>query len=283
MKKIAIISDTDCSLPIDLVVKYGIRQVPINLIIDGETYETGVDINDHLLFEKIGKFKEYPTTSAPSPLAFDKAYKAAILEGYQTIICICVSSKVSGTYDSAVLASRMFQHDIAVIDSQNLSMGQGFMVLAAAECVFNGGSKEEVLEHITNVENRVHTFAILPCLKYIALSGRLKKYSAGIADLLDIKPILTVQDGKLEVVSQQRTTNKAIIKTIELVHNICDGKSIEQVAIIHSDNLEKAQYLFEKASSLPLPKEPYILSEFTPGLSVHTGPGAIGITVLTNK
>lgn len=283
MKNIAIITDTDCSLPIDLVVKFGIQQVPINLIIDGTTYETGVDIDDHLLFEKIDQFKEYPTTSAPSPLAFEKAYKTAILKGYKTIICICVSSKVSGTYDSAVLASRLFQHDITVIDSQNLSMGQGFMVLAAAECVSTGGSKENVLEKITSVKSRVHTFAILPCLKYIALSGRLKKYSAGIADLLDIKPILTVQDGKLEVVSKQRATNKAIAKTIELVNNICEGKSIEQVAIIHSNNLEKAQFLFEKASSLTLPKEPYVLSEFTPGLSVHTGPGAIGITVLTNE
>ena len=282
MKKIAIISDTDCSLPFDLVVKYGIRLIPIILNIDGETYETGVDIDDRLLFEKIDEFKEYPTTSAPSPLVYDKVFKRAILEGFQTIICICVSSKVSGTYNSAVLASRMFDHDIIVIDSQNLSMSQGFMVLAAAECVFTGGTKEEVLELITNVNKRVHTFAILPCLKYIALSGRLKKYPAGIADLLEIKPILTIQDGKLEVVSRQRTTNKAIIKTLELVHDICDGKTIEHVAIIHSNNPEKAQYLFEKAISLTLPMKPYILAEFTPGLSIHTGPGAIGITVLTN-
>ncbi len=148
MKNIAIITDTDSSLPVDLTVQYGIRQVPINVIIDGKTYETGVDIDDHLLFEKLEKFKKYPTTSAPSPAAFAKASKAAIHEGAQSIICICVSSKVSSSYDSAVLASQMFQHDIVLIDSQNLSMGQGFMVLTAAVNVLNGASREEVLKHL---------------------------------------------------------------------------------------------------------------------------------------
>ena len=185
MKNIAIITDTDSSLPIDLTVQYGIRQVPINLIIDGETYETGVDLDDRLLFEKLEQVKKYPTTSAPSPEAFARVFKAAILEGVQTIICICVSSKVSATFNSAFLASQMFQHDIVVIDSQNLSMGQGFMALTAAEAVLNGASRDEVLINITNVRKRIHTLAVLPSLKYIALSGRLDKYSANIADILD--------------------------------------------------------------------------------------------------
>ena len=131
MKNIAIIMDTNSSLPVDLHVKYGIRQVPINVIIDSETYQTGVGFDDHLLFEILKRVNKYPTTSAPSPEAFASAFRAAIHEGAQTIIFICVSSKVSATFNSAFLASQMFQHDIVVMDSQNLSMGQGFMVLIA--------------------------------------------------------------------------------------------------------------------------------------------------------
>ena len=282
MKNIAFITDTDSSLPIDLTVQYGIRQVPINLHIDGETYETGVDLDDHLLFEKLEQVKKYPTTSAPSPEAFAKAFRAAILEGAQSIICICVSGKVSSSYDSAVLASQMFKHDIVVVDSQNLSMGQGFMVLTAAESVLNGATKEEVLQHLANVGKRIHTFALLPSLKYIALSGRLNKFSANLADTLDIKPILTVQDGKLEIVSRQRTSKKAIDKMLELVNLSCDGKTIKRVAIIHANNPEGAHNLQEKVNSIAPDVNPYIIAEFTPGLSIHTGPGTIGITTLTN-
>ena len=282
MKNIAIITDTDSSLPIDLTARYEIRQVPINLHIDGETYETGVDIDDHLLFEKLEKFNKYPTTSAPSPEAFAKAFRASISEGAQSIICICVSCKVSASFDSAVLASQMFKHDIVVVDSQNLSMGQGFMVLTAAESVLNGATKEEVLQHLANVGKRIHTFALLPSLKYIALSGRLNKFSANLADTLDIKPILTVQDGKLEIVSRQRTSKKAIDKMLELVNLSCDGKTIKRAAIIHANNPEGAHNLQEKVNSIAPDVNQYIIAEFTPGLSIHTGPGTIGLSILTD-
>jgi DegV family protein with EDD domain len=263
-------------------MQYGIRQVPINLHIDGETYETGVDIDDDFLFEKLEKVKKYPTTSAPSPEAFAKAFRASISEGAQSIICICVSCKVSASFDSAVLASQMFKHDIVVVDSQNLSMGQGFMVLTAAESVLNGATKEEVLQHLANVGKRIHTFALLPSLKYIALSGRLNKFSANLADTLDIKPILTVQDGKLEIVSRQRTSKKAIDKMLELVNLSCDGKTIKRVAIIHANNPEGAHNLQEKVNSIAPDVNPYIIAEFTPGLSIHTGPGTIGLSILTD-
>jgi DegV family protein with EDD domain len=282
MKNIAIITDTDSSLPVDLALQCGIRQVPIGLIIDGETFEIGTNIDDHLLFKKLEKVKKYPTTSAPPPAAFAKVFEAAIHEGAQTIICICVSSKVSTTFNSAVLASKMFQHDIVVVDSQNLSMGQGFMVLTAAESVLNGATREEVLEHLANVGKRIHTFAVLPSLKYIALSGRLNKHSANIADILDIKPILTVQDGKLEVVSRQRTSKKAIDKMLKLAHHACGGKTIERVAIIHGDCPEKAINLQDSVYSIAPGVNSCIFAEFTPGLSIHTGPETIGITILTN-
>ncbi|MEN4012484.1 MAG: DegV family protein [Bellilinea sp.] len=283
MKNIAIITDTDSSLPVDLTAKYGIRQVPINVIIEGEIFQTGVDIDDHLLFEMLKQVRKYPTTSAPSPEAFAKAFRAAILEGIQSIICICVSGKVSSSYDAAVLASQMFQHDIVVIDSQNLSMGQGFMALTAAEAVLNGATRDEVLENLAPVRNRIHTFAILPSLKYIALSGRLNKHTANMADILDIKPILTVQEGKLEVISRQRTVSKAIDKMFELMINACNGKAIERGAIIHADCPEKAQNL-QKKINISFPElKPFLLTEFTPGLSLHTGPGTIGITILTRE
>ncbi len=114
------------------------------------------------------------------------------------------------------------------------------------------------------------------------LSGRLNKLSANIADTLDIKPILTVQEGKLEVVSRQRTSKKAIDEMLKLVYLACDGKTIERGAIIHANNPEGAHNLQERVYSIAANVNPFILAEFTPGLSIHTGPRTIGITILTN-
>ncbi len=283
MNKIAIITDRDSSLPDDLALHHAIYQVPINLHIDGKTYESGVDLNDKLLFAKLENYnKKYPTTSAPPPSAFIKAFESAIQAGAETIICICVSGKVSSSHNSAVLATEMFKNDITVYDSQNLSMGQGFMVLAAAEAVQNGASKEEVLQLLDATGKRLFTFAVLPTLKYIALSGRLNKFAAGLADTLNIKPILTVQDGELVVMSRQRTMNRAVEKIIEMLSLCCAEKGIERGAIIHVNDVEGARWLHEKVRETTLHKNPFIFSEFTPGLSLHTGPGTLGITIMTN-
>ncbi len=283
MTKIAIVTDTDSSLPEALAAKYGIRQVPICLNLDSKTYETGVNLDDRLLFQYMATVKQYPTTSAPSPAAFAKAFEAAIHEGAETILCICVSSVVSTTYNSAVMASKMFEHDIVVIDSQYLSIGQGFMALTAAESILNGATRDEVLSKLETMGKRIHTFAVLPSLKFIALSGRLNKYSANIADILDIKPILTVQDGKLDVISRQRTMKKAIEKMIEFLQDATGGKPVERGAIIHANCPEDGQKLLEKLAFFQPELEPFFLAEFTPGLSIHTGPGTVGVAILTKE
>jgi len=133
MNPIAIITDSDASLPPALASQYGIRQVPITIHFGSESYTTGVDIDDALVFEKIDRLNKLPTTSAPSPGAFALAYEEAFSAGAQSVICICVSSKVSATYAAALTARGQFPaRDISVIDSLTLSMGQGFMALAAA-------------------------------------------------------------------------------------------------------------------------------------------------------
>jgi len=283
MKKIAIITDTDSSLPVEIAGRHGIRQVPITIHFDGSTYTTGVDIDDRLLFEIIDRQKKLPTTSAPSPSAFASAYEAAFKDNVDAIVCICVSSKVSATYSSAVTACEMFPgRDITVIDSLNLSMGQGFMVLAAAEAASQGASKEEVIDQAQKTGQRTHLFAVLATVKYLAMSGRVGKLAAGMADTLNIKPILTVREGTLDLLERIRTRKKALERVLELSHASVDGKTIQRVAFMHANNLEGAQELQDQLCKL-LPCPPSaIMTDFTPGLSVHAGSGVVGVTLLTN-
>jgi DegV family protein with EDD domain len=282
MRKIAIITDTDSSLPQDVADQFGIRQVPITIHFDDATYTTGMDIDERQLFEKIDRLNKLPTTSAPAPGAFIEAYEHAFSQGADAVICICVSSKVSATYASAVTASQGFtKQDITVVDSLNLSMGQGFMVLAAAEAARSGASKEEVLARVADTGSRVHTYAVLATLKYLALSGRVGKLVAGMADTLNIKPILSMKDGKLDLLERIRTRKKADERVISLTRSAVDGRPVAKAAVIHVNHPQGAEELrAQLCAVIPCPGT-IITADITPGLAVHTGAGMVGVVVLT--
>ncbi len=284
MKKIAVITDTDSSLPPALAEQYGIRQVPITIHFNEESYTTGVDIDDRLLFEKVDRLNQLPTTSAPSPGAFSAAYESAFQDGADSIVCICVSSEVSATYAAARAACENFhERAITVIDSRALSMGQGFMALAAAEAARAGAPVEQVVARARDVGSRLRLYAVLSTLKYLALSGRVGKVAAGVANTLNIKPLLTVNDGKLEMLEKIRTRRKAVERMLELTRQSVNGSGIERAAIIHVNNPEGALELREQLrAALPCPAE-MLIAEFTPGLSVHAGSGVVGLVVLTGQ
>jgi len=284
MKKIFIITDTDSSLPPQIAKELNIYQVPITIHFENENYTTGLDIDDARVFELIDQYKKLPTTSAPPPSAFAKAYQTAFEQGADAVVCICVSSKVSSTYNSAHTACEMFpEKEIHVIDSLNVSMGQGFMVLAAAEAAASGADSEEVLAVVENQRERLHTYAALPTLKYLAMSGRVGKMVAGMADTLNIKPILTIKDGKLELLERVRTTKKAYNRAVELARLAIDGKSIERAAVIHVNNLQGAETFRDMLrETLPTPEQ-ILIVEFTPGLSIHAGAGLVGAVLLSDE
>jgi DegV family protein with EDD domain len=284
MPKIAIITDSDSSLPPKLAQEYSIFQVPITIHFGEESYTTGLDIDDELLFKLIDQYQKLPTTSAPPPDRFVKAYQVAFDQGADSVICICVSSKISATYSAAVNAREMLpDKDITVIDSLNLCMAQGFMALAAAEAVAKGASKEEIISLVNELGKNLTVYAALPTLKYLAMGGRVGKLAAGLANTLNIKPILTSRDGKLELLEKIRTQKKAEMRLIELFLNAAQGKKIEKLAMVHVNNRAGAEKLFHQIQSqIQLPDD-FLYAEFTPGLSVHAGSGVVGYALVTSE
>ena len=284
MSKIAIITDTDASLPASLAAQYEIHQVPILINFDDSSYSTGVDIDDRKLFEHIDKLGKLPTTAAPAPGVFASAYQAAFEASAESVVCICVSSKVSATYGSAVTACNDFPaQQVTVVDSLSLSMGQGFMVLAAAEAAAAGANHDEVAARARSVGERLHVFGSLSTLKYLAMSGRVGKVAAAMGNMFNIRPILSVQDGKLELLERVRTRKQSVARLVELIQEAEDGKQLEQIAFIHVNNLEDVTYFeTQLRASLSLSKDTLTV-EFTPGLSVHTGSGMIGVAFVTGE
>jgi DegV family protein with EDD domain len=281
MSSIAIITDTDSSLPADVAARYGIRQVPIAVLFGQETFKTGVDIDDAQVFARVDREGKLPTTSAPAPGDFVEAYQAAFDAGASAVICFCVSGEVSGTYNAALNARDMLpDRDITVVDSRSLSMGQGFVVLAAAEAAQEGVSKDEIVARALAVGERTYLYAALSTLKYLAMSGRVGHLAAGMATLLNVKPILTLRDGKLDLLERVRTRKKAWARTIDLTVEALAGRPVERMAIIHVSVPEEARQFEEQLrASVQCPEE-VLMCGLTPGLSVHSGAGLVGVVVV---
>ena len=279
MPKTAIITDTDASLPLELARKYNITQVPIMVNFgNDESLRAVYDINDAETFAKINTNNKLPSTSAPSPGQFLEAYKTAFSQDYDSVICITVSSEISATFSAAKNAADLLpEKDITVIDSQSLSMGQGFMAIKLAELLEQGQGQEKAIAAAQAQKERTHLFAALSTLKYLAMSGRVGHLAAGLATLLDVKPILSIRNGRLEMLEKVRTQKKARERTIGLTVEKAAGSTIEKMAIIHVNALSDAQRLEGLLRDfLPCPDE-IIYTELTPGLSVHAGAGLVGV------
>jgi DegV family protein with EDD domain len=282
MSKIAFITDTNSSLPIEVAAKYDIVQIPIHIQFGEETYITGVNIDDRKLFDLIDERKILPTTAAPAPSAFEKAFQTAFDNGAEEIICVCCSSQVSATFNAAQIAANEFPgKGISVVDSLQLTLAEGFQVLGAAEAVHNGATREEALAIIDDIRSKTHVFAALPTLKYLAMGGRMGKLAASLGNTMEIKPILTMNEGKLELLEKIRTLRKAKQRLVELAKESAQDKKIKQVGLLHVNNPEGVLSLYEGLKEVLSFESDPLIGDFTPGLSVHSGAGFIGFVLIT--
>jgi len=286
MSKVSIITDTDSSLPDELASKYNILQVPISIHLGDELSGTDHDITNVQLFEKIDELGKLPTTAAPNPGIFAEYFKRVFNQQKpDTLVYFAISGEMSATIKSAQIAADDLKskYDIRIVDSNTLSMAQGYMVLAAAEAAAKGASPEEAIKAAEEERGKTILYGGLATLKYLSMSGRVSHVTAGMAGMLNIKPILSVQNGKLEMLEKVRTRKKSWARIIELVKNDVAGNAIEKACVIHV-KAESAAGQFEEMlrNELNCPKD-VPLVDINPGLAVHTGAGLVGTCMVIGR
>ena len=273
---VKIVTDSGSDLPADMVKALGITVVPLYIYFGQTAYKDGIDIGPDELYKRLIEGPIHPTTTQPIPADFVKVYQELSKE-YDEIVSIHLSTKVSGTVNSALQGKEMAQTKakIEVIDSLALSTGLGMVVLAAARIAHAGGSLNQVVDEAKEVLKKVKLFGLLETLKYLLAGGRITKAKAMVGSLLNIKPILTMREGELVQFGTARSYSKGIDKLYELVSGFPD---IKEVAIVQSTIPDEAAAL-EKRISTIIPKEKIIMSRLGAGLGVHGGPGTLVVII----
>jgi DegV family protein with EDD domain len=274
--RIAIVTDSCAYIPPDLVERYGIHVVPVYLIMGEQSWRDGVDIDPPAFYELLRTSRDFPKTSQPNVADFRDLYRelAGHVDG---IVSIHVSRKLSGTVDSATsAAAELPDLPIEIIDSQGVSMAQGYPVLAAARVAADGGDLAAAGAAARSFIGRTHIYFVLGTLEYLHRGGRIGNVSRLVGSVLDLKPVLEFRDGLIEAAARVRTRGKALDKVYELVaERVSPGDRVHMSIINVAAPEEAAEFGGELIARFQ-PVE-VLEVECSPAIGAHAGPGTVGV------
>jgi DegV family protein with EDD domain len=283
MSKVVVVTDSTATIPTDLLMRYSIFTIPLQVVWGEETFRDGVDIQPSEFYERLKTAKVMPTTSQPSPQAFVDVYNRLIDEGHD-IISIHISAKLSGTVDSALQAKAMLKaENIEIIDSETTSMAMGYQVIEVAKAARKGASLQKCKELAESLVKSSGVFFVVETLEFLHRGGRIGGASAFLGTMLDLKPVLKLQDGAIEAVERVRNMNKAIDRMLLLLEKDLNECEMPQLATLHSNNPELAEQLLKRACQrFGADESCTYVTDISPVLGTHTGPGCVGIAYLKN-
>jgi DegV family protein with EDD domain len=277
----AIVTDSNVSLPVSLLEGLPISVVPLEIHHEAQVYKDGIDITPSEFYDLQRVAKILPTTSAPQPGAFAEAFSRAAKTADE-IICLTLSSQLSATYSAAITAREAVVGSLAnvrieVIDSLCAGTAQGLVALAAARMANQGATTDALLLNIAHWRSTVRLYGYLQSLYYVWRGGRVPRALMWMGKLLDVKPVLQLSEGKIGMVARPRTERRAMDRVVALA-TLAAANERTQIAVMHAAAPEQAGVLAQRLRSELAPDELFI-TEFTPVIGAHTGPGLVGCAV----
>lgn len=284
MGNVKIITDSTADIPKSLAKELDITVIPINVHLDGESYQDGINITPDEFYLKMSRTDQLPTTSQPSPLDIVSAFKRAVFDGAKEIISFHISSRMSGTYQSALLAKSMVEEEypdvkIEVVDTKTVTYCLGVIVVLVARAAKEGKPFSELLSMAMKIRQEQRLLALVDTLEYLQKGGRIGKAAAFVGTLLNIKPIITVNDdGEVEAVDKARGNKKAVQKVFDGLKKKASGRPVA-LAVIHAAKREQAEQWMARAQELFDIREQHVV-DIGPAVGTHAGPGTIGCIIV---
>jgi DegV family protein with EDD domain len=278
LSKIALVTDSSCDLNEEIIKRHNIKVVPLRIIYKDKEYIDRVNITPQQVYDNLTV--EVPTTSMPSMGDIENVFNAIEAEGYTHVIAITISSGLSGTYNTVKLVSENHPNLITcVFDSKSLSAGLGALVDKCGHLISEGKSFEEIINTLPSIKERISVYYVLETLEYLKKGGRIGKVAGTIGELLNLKPIISVdEEGKYFTYAKVRGRRQSINKLIDIGDEVLKTTKAT-LFVLHGDALEEGQKLYQlfetknNVSSLHF-------GDISPALGVHTGPGLLALIVV---
>ena len=274
---VRVVTDSVSDIPGDLVEELNITVVPAYVRFGNDVYKDGVELSTDEFFDRLVNGPDFPATSQPAIGDFSETY-SGVAAGADGIVSVHVSSKVSGTVNSAQQGAGVADVGcpIEVVDTLQASMGSGLVAIAAAKAARDGGSIEEVTAAANDAKSRCQCVCLLDTLEYLIKGGRIGKAKGMLGSLLKIKPLIIVRDGEVHDLAKERTRRKAISR---LDRTAREFGPLESISVMYSTSRDEAERLAETLS--PVVSGDPIVARFGPALGTYVGPDALGISLLS--
>jgi DegV family protein with EDD domain len=274
---VKVITDSTADIPAELVHQLGITVVPSYVMFGTESYRDGVELSREQFYEKLVSTREIPTTAAPPPAVYEEVYRR-LAEETPEMVSIHLASRYSGLFNSAAVAAQDIPGArIAVVDSEQVTMGYGWLVVAAAEAAQRGASYEEIVALVEGMKPRTRVLAALGTLEYLHRGGRVDWIRAMVGTLLRIKPIVEVRLSEINLVERARTLGRALGRLLALVQEL---GPLERAIVLHTNAPDLASDFADELAQVN-PGWSRLIEQAGVTIASHAGPGAVGVACVT--
>jgi len=278
MPAIRIVTDSACDLPDATAAEHNIDIVPLTIRFGDTEFVDRSDLTVKEFWAKTKESKALPETAAPSPGAFEETFRAAAAQGASGVVCVCLSSELSATFQSAQLAAEAVKDniDVRVIDSRNVTIAQGLLAIAGAEASAAGKSIDEVAAAIGAKVPHMHVLAALDTLENLRKGGRIGAARAALGSMLSVKPLIKVIDGAVSEAGKQRTRARSLDLLVELGKEHGADKA-KPLAVMHGDAPDIDAFLEKLCAAYGRARDELLLGDVGSVVGTHAGPGVIGL------
>ncbi len=284
MNTTALITDSTCDIPQNMINQYGISIIPLGVVWGNELLHDRVDLTPEEFYRRLEKDPVWPTSTLPTPSDFEKTYRDAIESGAQEIVVMTVSSAMSGTFQLAEQVGKEMDVPVHVVDSKGPTMSLGWQVLAAARVREMGGNAARMIEAAARVREKLVQIVCLDTLEYLHRGGRIGNAAHFFGSLLDIKPLVKINHmtGLVEFCGQARTRKKSIESLVSHFFEQLSPEMPKRIAVLHGGALSDAQALADRIRKEHNPLE-LLVNITSPVLGIHTGPRALALCGYTEE